>query len=78
MAAGCLVIVHGSGGPYEDIINHGEYGLVYDHLSDLAENIDKLMTSPKLWRIYHEKSLSRSLLFSEELFKERLIKIMGI
>ena len=25
MAGGCPVIVHGSGGPYEDIIERGEY-----------------------------------------------------
>lgn len=78
MAAGCPVIVHKSGGPYEDITNYGEYGLLYENLNELAENIDKLMTSAKLWRIYHEKALSRSLLFNEDSFKEGLIKIMGI
>jgi len=78
MAAGCPVIVHKSGGPYEDITNYGEYGLLYENLSELAENIDKLMTSAKLWRIYHEKALSRSLLFNEDSFKEGLVKIMGI
>ena len=25
MAGGCPVIVHGSGGPYEDIVEHGKY-----------------------------------------------------
>ena len=76
MASGCPVIVHKSGGPYEDIIGYGEYGLAYETVEELAENIDKLMASPKTWRHYHEKSLSRAPTFSEETFKQKLIKVV--
>ena len=76
MAAGCPVIVHKRGGPYEDITDYGNYGLAYETVEELAENIDKLMSSPKLWRYYHEKSLSRAPAFSEETFKRKLLRVV--
>ena len=60
MAGGCPVIVHGSGGPYEDIIERGEYGLYYNGLEDLAEKIDKLLSDRCVWEYYHRKSLMRA------------------
>jgi len=76
MAAGCPVIVHKSGGPYEDIIDYGNYGLYYESIEDLAEKIDRLLTDEKMWRYYHELSLKRALDFSEEVFKERFLGII--
>jgi len=76
LAAGCPVIVHRSGGPYEDITDYGNYGLSFDSIEELAEHIDKLLTEPKLWRVYHEKSLSRAPFFSEQEFAAKLLKVV--
>jgi glycosyltransferase involved in cell wall biosynthesis len=76
MAAGCPVIVHKSGGPYEDIIERGEYGLYYTSIKELAEKIDQLVTSEKLWKSYHEKSLMRASIFGERSFKRKFLEIV--
>jgi glycosyltransferase involved in cell wall biosynthesis len=76
MAAGCPVIVHKSGGPFEDIIEQGVYGLYYSSVEDLAEKISKLLNDRRAWEYYHVKSLQRSLQFSEELFSRNLLKII--
>jgi glycosyltransferase involved in cell wall biosynthesis len=76
MAGGCPVIVHKSGGPYEDIVSYGEYGLYYESVEDLAENIDKLLTDDTLWKYYHIKSLERAQQFDENMFKQRFLEII--
>lgn len=76
MAAGCPVVVHRSGGPYEDIIDCGNYGLSYDSIEELAEHIDGLLTKPNLWNNYHEKSLGRAPAFSEEEFAKKLLRVV--
>jgi len=76
MAAGCPVIVHHSGGPYEDITDYGRYGIVYEDIRELAERIDRLLADEKLWKHYHEKSLKRAPMFSEEKFAKKLLKVV--
>ena len=76
MAAGCPVIVHGSGGPYEDITDRGRYGLVYNTVEELVESIDRLITDEKTWRYYHRLSLERAKRYSEEEFAKRLLEIV--
>jgi len=76
MAAGCPVIVHKSGGPYEDIIDYGTYGLYYESVDDLAEKIDMLMTDRKKWEYYHRMSLTRAQDFREEKFIEDFLRIV--
>jgi len=76
MAAGCPVIVHKSGGPFEDITGYGEYGLYYSSVEELAEKITKLLTDRKSWEYYHEKSLQRSRQFSEESFSRNFLEII--
>lgn len=76
MAAGCPVIVHRSGGPYEDIVDRGRYGLHFETPEELAKHIDRLMSSEKLWRFYHEKSLMRAKQFSEEEFARKLLEVV--
>ena len=75
MAAGCPVIVHKSGGPYEDIIDRGYYGLAYQTIEELAEKIDKLM-QPESWKYYHNLSLKRAQKFSEEEFARKLLEVV--
>jgi len=76
MAAGCPVIVHKSGGPYEDIIDYGNYGIYYDSIEDLAEKIDDVITDEKKWMLYHDLSLKRSVKFSGEEFSRKLLSIV--
>jgi glycosyltransferase involved in cell wall biosynthesis len=77
MAGGCPVIVHGSGGPYEDVIERGEYGLYYNGLDDLAEKVDKSLSDRGIWEYYHRKSLMRASQFGEEVFSRRLLEIIN-
>ena len=77
MAGGCPVIVHRSGGPYEDIIERGEYGLYYNGLEDLAEKIDKLLSDRGVWEYYHRKSLMRASQFGEDVFSRRLLEVVN-
>ena len=76
MAAGCPVIVHRSGGPYEDIIDHDKYGMSYDSIEELAGHIDRLMTEPNIWKHYHIKSLERAPRFSEQEFATKALRIV--
>jgi glycosyltransferase involved in cell wall biosynthesis len=76
MAAGCPVVVHMSGGPYEDIIDYGRWGLFFDSLEELADVIDRLITTSELWRHYHKKSLKRALEFGEEEFAKKFLEVV--
>jgi len=76
MAAGCPVIVHRSGGPYEDITDYGKYGLTYESIEELAKLIDDLITDPNKWIYFHNLSLKRSLEFCEERFSRRLLSLL--
>jgi glycosyltransferase involved in cell wall biosynthesis len=53
------VIVHKSGGPFEDITEYGEHSLYYNSVEELAEKISKLLTDRKSWE-YYGKLLQRS------------------
>jgi glycosyltransferase involved in cell wall biosynthesis len=77
MAGGCPVIVRGSGDPYEDIIERGEYGLYYNGLEYLAEKIDKLLSDRGVWEYYHRKSLMRAPQFGEDVFGRRLLEVVS-
>ena len=76
MAAGCPVIVHRSGGPYEDITDYGKHGLAFENKEELAEFIDRLITQRKTWEHYHKLSLQRAPMFSEEGFSRKLLDII--
>lgn len=76
MAAGCPVIVHKSGGPYEDILDNGNYGLYYESIEDLAEKMDRLISDRRAWNYYHDMSIKRAQSFSEEKFAKNFLKIV--
>jgi len=76
MSAGCPVIVHRTGGPYEDITDYGKYGLSYLSVEELAEHIDRLLTEPELWNEYHRKSLERAPYFDEEQFASKILRVV--
>ncbi|MGC9069491.1 MAG: glycosyltransferase [Thermoprotei archaeon] len=70
MAAGCVPIVHKSGGPYYDIIDKGKYGLYYDNIKELAQKIDFILQNEYAWKKMSELARSRSKMFDEENFKK--------
>ncbi|MEM3693745.1 MAG: glycosyltransferase [Candidatus Bathyarchaeia archaeon] len=76
MAAGLPVIVHKSGGPYMDIIDYGRYGKYYETTEELTRYIDEFESDPRQWEIYHKHSLRRAIIFREEEFSRRLLKII--
>jgi len=76
MAAGLPVIVNKSGGPYEDIIDYGNYGKYYTTVRELAEEIDDFILNPDEWKTYHVRSTTRAPIFSEEEFSRRLLKLV--
>ena len=76
MAAGCPVIVHKSGGPYEDIIDKGKYGIYAETIEEYADAIDRLLENQEEWHKYHKKSLERASFFSEEKFSNRMLEII--
>lgn len=76
MAAGCPAIVHRSGGPWEDIVKFGRYGLSFETPEELAEIIDRLLTEPRVWRHYHSCALKRAPHFSEHVFSKKLLEVV--
>ena len=76
MASGCPVVVHKSGGAYEDITDYGKYGLVYSSVEELVECIDKLMSDLKVWTYYHDLSLRRNKEYSEDAFRNKFLKVI--
>jgi len=73
MAAGLPVLVHKSGGPYEDITDYGKYGKCYETVEELAKEIDDFISNPEKWKTYHQLSLDRAPLFSEKEFSKKLL-----
>ena len=72
MAAGLPVIVHRSGGPFEDITRFGEFGEVYSDEEELARLIDSLISDRSRWERFHAKSLERAVEYGVDRFLQRL------
>ncbi len=74
MASGLATIVHKSGGPYEDIIERGKWGMAFETVAQLSEHIYSLLENESLWRHYSSLSLKRAPIFSEEEYKVKIIQ----
>ncbi|MEM1832035.1 MAG: glycosyltransferase [Desulfurococcaceae archaeon] len=77
MASGLPVIVPSNGGPYEDIINFGKYGLAYHSSKHAAELIDALLGDEKLWKYYSEISRARALEYDFNMFEAKINKLLS-
>ena len=76
MAAGCVTIVHNSGGPAE-LVHAPDYGLVWETVDELADLTAGITADSLLIQRYATKAKSMSKKFSEEEFilkLERLFK----
>ena len=73
MAAGCLPVVHASGGPLE-IVDDGQYGLMYRDSREIPELLTRAFN---LSEHFQEKVKSRALQFDIKHFQEKLITVIN-
>jgi glycosyltransferase involved in cell wall biosynthesis len=78
MAAGCVPIVHRSGGPWLDILNQqqGESGFSYITIEEAAQIIDLIMSNESLRRDVSFNAQRRALLYDTSVFQRKLNKII--
>ena len=60
MARGLPTVVHKSGGAWTDLTKGGTIGVGYDSVEEAVEHLVKLITDPKTWRHYSQKSIERA------------------
>jgi glycosyltransferase involved in cell wall biosynthesis len=73
MAAGCLPVVHASGGPLE-IVDNGRYGLIYRDPMEIPELLNSAFN---LSEHFQHKVKTRALQFDIKLFQEKLITLIN-
>ena len=73
MAAGCLPVVHASGGPLE-IVENGRYGLTYRDAREIPELLNRAFN---LSEHFQHKIKSRALQFDIKQFQEKLITLIN-
>ena len=73
MAAGLVPVVHKSGGPWNDIVLRGRYGLGYLSIKEAIDVISKAINS--YWRL-RDVVLERAKAFSKEKFKQEFKEIV--
>lgn len=78
MASGCIPIVHRSGGPYTDIVNYDTYGFSFKEVHELSDKINLLLENEDLQKEYSEKTKERSKMFSKEVFKKNILRIVEL
>ena len=77
MASGCIPVVHRSGGPWYDILEHKEiYGYAYSSIDEAIMKIKMLFNDPKHYIEKALLALERSKAFTYEKFSERLYKLL--
>jgi len=79
MAAGCVPIVHRSGGPWLDILDQqqGKAGFSYATLEEAAQLIDLVMVDENLRKKVSSAAQHRSLNYSKSNFQEKLSNIVN-
>jgi alpha-1,2-mannosyltransferase len=74
MAAGCVPVVHDSGGPREIVTS--EVGFRWETVSQAVSHISHLMDNETMWRGLSRSASSRATLFSPEVFESKMIEIV--
>jgi len=75
MSAGCVPIIHRSGGAYEDIIDYDKYGFSFENVNELSSKINFLLDND-YYEEYSKRAIMRSKYFDKENFKERIVSIV--
>jgi glycosyltransferase involved in cell wall biosynthesis len=78
MACGCVPIVHKSGGAYIDVVDRGKYGLTFNNINELIDNMNLLLEDDGLFRNFSQKAIERSNFFNKQKFKENFLKFVEI
>jgi len=77
MASGVPVIVRKSGAPYWDILAGGKYGLGYDTIGQLREQVIRLLSDENEWRHYSQLGTERARAFDVTIFRKEILQIVG-
>ncbi|GAB6148701.1 glycosyltransferase [Stetteria hydrogenophila] len=73
MAAGLVPVVHRSGGPWLDIVDRGRYGLGYSTIDEAAASVRRALEG---YQAMAPRARGRARLFSKEIFKERIARVV--
>lgn len=76
MAAGCVPVVHRSGGAYHDVIDHDKYGFSFETISELSNVVNFLMEKENGFEEYSKRAVNRSMCFDKRSFEERVISLV--
>jgi len=76
MSGGCVPVVYAEGGPFEDIVCRGEYGLYYKTPEVAADLIKNILSNKGLFNEYSDLAKERSKDFGFEPFKEKLLNLV--
>lgn len=76
MAAGCVPLVHKSGGAYHDIVDHDKYGKSFSGIHELSAKITGLLSDEGAFKEYQNKALERVRNFDESNFKRRFLEFV--
>lgn len=78
MAAGLITIAHKSGGPKEDIIDHGINGFLADSVEDFAETLLQVSNmSFDQRQVIRRNATNKADQFSDQVFKDNFIKLIS-
>lgn len=78
MGAGCVPVVHKSGGPWTDILEEqqGTYGFSYASAAEAAQHIDSLVTDEDLRSKIALRAMQRAWRFDKAVFMDRIVKVV--
>ena len=78
MASGCVPIVYEGekSGPWIDIVKKGEYGLGFQKIEELAENMERILSDEKLFHYYSNKAIKRAKSFDVQVFKKKFMELV--
>lgn len=78
MAAGCVPVVHKSGGPWSDILGEkqGEYGYSYETPEEASRYIDLLLKDEALRLEIASRAVKRSMIYDVSVFEKKIVEIV--
>lgn len=74
MAGGLVPIVYKHGGPWQDILMQGKYGLGYLNIDEAVDRIKRVISDEAIRRELSYLAIQRAKDFSKENFKSRIIE----
>lgn len=74
MAAGCVPVVHDSGGPQETVT--ADVGFRWKNIDDAVAQVSNVMTDGQLQQMLSQASAKKALLYSDDVFESSLMKML--